>query len=238
MSTGKTDGLFIVTGASRGVGRATALSLCRDHGRSVLAIARDGAAMEALIKEPPGTGTIEMLCGDLTDPVFIKKVNSHVGDRRVMGLVNNAGLLVKRSMGEWMADDLTRLFTTNVFAPLMLIQSLAGRLGGSPPGHVVNIGSMGGFHGSVKFPGLAAYSASKAALANLSECLAEEYKVAGIRVNCLALGSVDTDMLREAFPGYRAPTSEAEMGAFVARFAIEGHGQFNGKVLPVAVSTP
>jgi NAD(P)-dependent dehydrogenase (short-subunit alcohol dehydrogenase family) len=97
---------------------------------------------------------------------------------------------------------------------------------------------MGGVQGSAKFPGLAAYSSSKAALANLSELLAEELKEKNIRVNCLALGAAQTEMLETAFPGYKAPVTAAEMAQWVGWFAINGHRFFNGKVLPVALSTP
>lgn len=97
---------------------------------------------------------------------------------------------------------------------------------------------MGGFQGSAKFAGLAAYSASKAALHNLTECLAPELAEQGIKVNCLALGSAQTEMLEKAFPGYQSPVMAFEMGKFIADFAITGHRFFNGKVLPVAVTTP
>jgi NAD(P)-dependent dehydrogenase (short-subunit alcohol dehydrogenase family) len=97
---------------------------------------------------------------------------------------------------------------------------------------------MGGVQGSAKFPGLSAYSSSKAALANLSELLAEELKEKNIRVNCLALGAAQTEMLEEAFPGYRAPLSAEQMAAYIAWFTVNGYLYFNGKVLPVALSTP
>jgi NAD(P)-dependent dehydrogenase (short-subunit alcohol dehydrogenase family) len=106
------------------------------------------------------------------------------------------------------------------------------------PSHIVNIGSMGGFQGSAKFAGLSAYSASKAALHNFTECLAEELKERKISVNCLALGSAQTEMLEKAFPGYESPVMAFEMGKYIADFALTGHKFFNGKVLPVAVTTP
>jgi NAD(P)-dependent dehydrogenase (short-subunit alcohol dehydrogenase family) len=104
--------------------------------------------------------------------------------------------------------------------------------------HIVNIGSMGGFQGSVKFPGLSAYSASKAALHTLTECLALELTDRQIKVNCLALGSAQTEMLEQAFPGYESPVMAFEMGKYIADFALTGHRFFNGKVLPVAITTP
>ena len=97
---------------------------------------------------------------------------------------------------------------------------------------------MGGVQGSVKYSGMAYYSASKAALATLTECLAEEYKERGIFFNCLAFGAVQTEMLTEAFPGYKAPITATEAAHFVVDFALTGHRYFNGKILPVSVTTP
>ncbi|MCD4683026.1 MAG: SDR family oxidoreductase, partial [Bacteroidales bacterium] len=107
-----------------------------------------------------------------------------------------------------------------------------------PNSHIVNVSSMGGFQGSVKFPGLSLYSASKGALAILSECMAEEFKEEQIKVNCLALGAVQTEMLSEAFPGYEAPIKPNKMAEFIKNFALTGQQVFNGKILPVSLSTP
>jgi len=104
--------------------------------------------------------------------------------------------------------------------------------------HIVNIGSMGGYQGSAKFKGLSLYSSSKGALAILTECLAEELKDRKIFVNCLALGSAQTEMLSQAFPGYQAPLTAREMAEFIVDFSARGHRWFNGKVLPVSLSTP
>jgi NAD(P)-dependent dehydrogenase (short-subunit alcohol dehydrogenase family) len=90
----------------------------------------------------------------------------------------------------------------------------------------------------VKFPGLSAYSASKAALHILTECLAHELSEQEIKVNCLALGSAQTEMLEQAFPGYQSPVMAFEMGKYTADFALTGHKFFNGKILPVAATTP
>ena len=105
-------------------------------------------------------------------------------------------------------------------------------------GHVLNITSMGGIQGSTKFPGLSAYSSSKGALIILTELLAEEFKESGPSFNALALGAVQTEMLEEAFPGYQAPVSAAQMAEYVIEFAMTGNQFYNGKVLPISSSTP
>jgi NAD(P)-dependent dehydrogenase (short-subunit alcohol dehydrogenase family) len=97
---------------------------------------------------------------------------------------------------------------------------------------------MGGVNGSAKFPGLAAYSSSKGALGVLTELLAEEFKDEGPRTNALALGAVQTEMLAEAFPGYEAPVSAAQMANYIADFSLTAHQLYNGKVLPLSQSTP
>jgi NAD(P)-dependent dehydrogenase (short-subunit alcohol dehydrogenase family) len=104
--------------------------------------------------------------------------------------------------------------------------------------HIVNISSMGGFQGSMKFAGLAAYSTSKAALCCFTELFAEEYKETNIRMNCLCLGAVQTEMLAEAFPGYNAPIQPKEMAKFIVDFAENASRFINGKIIPVSLSTP
>ena len=126
----------------------------------------------------------------------------------------------------------------NFIAPAELIRLCLPFLGGNQSSHVVNIASMGGFQGSVKFKGLSVYSATKAALASLTECLAAEYAQQKIFFNCLALGAVRTEMLQEAFPGYKAPLNAEEMAGFIAEFAKSGYKFMNGKIVPVSLSTP
>lgn len=225
--------LFVVTGAGKGVGHETALALARDHRARVIAVSRDVSAWSTVQE-----AAITPVSADVATDDGRSAVVRAVGGRPLAGLVNNAGTLLTRAFGEWTAADLQRLWAVNAAAPLLLVQALLPDLRASASAHVVNIGSMGGFQGSAKFPGLVGYSASKAALACISECLAEELKDTSVRCNCLCLGAVDTAMLREAFPGYEAPVTAGSMGGFIAEFSLKGHKFLNGKVLPVALSTP
>ena len=226
--------LVVVTGAGRGVGYETALALAMEHGVQVLAISRD---VSAWATDASGIDVVP-IAADISTEAGISAVVKAVGGRPLDGLVNNAGALLKRELGTWTASDLDLLYAVNARTPLLLTQALLPWLRISTAAHVVNISSMGGFQGSVKFPGLVGYSASKAALACITECLAEELKDTRIRCNCLCLGAVDTAMLREAFPGYHAPTDAKTMGSFIAEFAVNAHKLLNGKVLPVSLSTP
>lgn len=228
------EALVLVTGASRGVGAATVQALVHAHGARVIAIARDG---DRLASSVAGIAC-ERVVADVGTAEGRALVVQAVAGRPVRALVNNAGLFRSRPFGAWSMADLEEVFRVNAHAPLLLVQDLLPMLAAAAPAHVVNIGSMGGVQGSAKFPGLVGYSASKAALACVAECIAEELKERGVRCNCLSLGAVDTEMLREAFPGYQAPVTADQVGAFVARFALEAHKLLNGKVIPLALSTP
>lgn len=231
---------ILVTGASKGIGFETVLALCR-QGCSVLALSRDATGLSRLqdaVRAEQGEGRLATFQSDLLQLDTIPLLNWVNEEGRLDAVVNNAGLLISKPFSELTPADWQESFSVNLFGAVSLIQTLLPFLKQSAPAHIVNIGSMGGFQGSSKFPGLSAYSASKAALANLTECLAEEFKIWRIAVNCLALGAVQTEMLETAFPGYQAPLKKEEMGGFVAWFALNGGQLFNGKILPVSVSTP
>ena len=144
--------------------------------------------------------------------------------------------LINKPFEKLSISDMNRMLQLNLAAPAQLIQCLLPII--KKPSHIVNISSMGGFQGSQKFPGLSIYSAAKAGLASLTECLAEEYKGSGISFNCLAIGATDTEMLREAFPGYIPPFKASDMADFIVDFALNKQKFFNGKIIPVTVSTP
>lgn len=235
--------VILITGASRGIGAATA-PLLTGSGHTVLLVSRNRKRLEEVAGEcnrQAGRKLAHPLPFDLSDlpdlqEEFISSLK--VLAPRIDGLINNAGHLINRPFTDFTPEAARSLFDINFFIPAQLIRICLPLMEGSALKHVVNISSMGGFQGSSKFPGLSYYSASKAALASLSECLAEELKETGTRVNALALGSVQTEMLSEAFPGFRAPLEPQEMGKFFKWFILEGGHYFNGKVLPVSLSTP
>jgi 3-oxoacyl-[acyl-carrier protein] reductase len=228
---------IIVTGASRGIGREL-VKILASEGHQVLACARSGKKLYELKAEVGETAQIIPLAIDLgaseSYGSVVKTMKQH--GLKPMVLINNAGYLVNKPFEELLANDFEQTFNINVKVVFLLVQALLPYM---PKGaHIVNIGSMGGYQGSAKFPGLSLYSAAKGALAILTECLAEELNDKGIKANCLALGAAQTEMLAEAFPGYKAPLSAAEMAGFIADFSLNGSKYFNGKILPVSVSTP
>jgi 3-oxoacyl-[acyl-carrier protein] reductase len=230
---------IVITGASRGIGFDTAIKLAEDKTNTVIALSRNKEGLHKL-KEMSiqNNQHIDTHVVDLKDfeEGALSQLFSTYGQVDI--LINNAGLLINKSFMDLSMAEWKDVFETNFFGSIKLIRCLLPFISKSPIAHIVNIGSMGGYQGSGKFPGLSAYSASKAALANLTECLAEEFRPLKIRVNCLALGSVNTEMLESAFPGFVAPVNSEDMAAFLADFSLNFYKFFNGKILPVSVSVP
>jgi NAD(P)-dependent dehydrogenase (short-subunit alcohol dehydrogenase family) len=235
---------ILVTGASRGIGYELVKAFYISGMHSIIAVSRNEKKLGNLYEECSGMDTgSELKCipFDLSDTTgieqkFAHEVTSHFTTLDVM--VNNAGHLVRKPFEQMREEDFRACMDVNYMAPLMLIRSLLPFLKKSDKAHVVNIGSMAGVEGSKKFPGLSAYSVSKGAVHILTECLAEEYSGTGIVFNALALGSVRTEMLEEAFPGLKAPVTAEEMARLIADFAVNGRKYYNGKVIQVSGTTP
>jgi 3-oxoacyl-[acyl-carrier protein] reductase len=225
----------VVTGASRGIGYQTALKFASE-GFDVVAMARSKDKLGALCTE--GGECITAAAVDLSDAAQISAYCRKLAasGTKIDYIVHNAGHLINKPFLELTDQDWYDLLEANLMSGVRLIRELHASL--SRQAHIVLIGSMGGYQGSSKFPGLSAYSTSKAALAVLAECLAVELATNDIRVNCLCLGAVQTEMLAMAFPGFEAPVSAGEMGDYLYDFAVNGSRFFNGKVLPVSLSDP
>lgn len=223
---------IIVTGSSRGIGYEL-VQLLAHEGHRVLALSRNNGPVEKLGRE-----NITALPFDLGVPEDFQKLADVLNDdwKKVDVLINNAGSLVNKPFLETSAEEFERVYRVNVFGVAEITKTVLPFM--PKTGHVVTISSMGGVQGSVKFPGLSAYSSSKGAVITLTELWAEEFKATGPSFNVLALGAVQTEMLEEAFPGYQAPTTAREMAGYIKEFALRGHKFYNGKMLQVSNSTP
>ena len=222
----------IITGTSRGIGFEMA-QLFAKNDFEVLAISRNQKPLQDL-----GIQNLTAISVDVCKKDDLKQVKSFIEEqwREVDILIHNAGFLINKPFEELTKDDFYRVYDVNVFGVAELTQICIPFL--KKGSHVVTVSSMGGVQGSLKFPGLAAYSSAKGAVITLSELLAEEYKEQGIAFNVLALGAVQTEMLEEAFPGYQAPLQADEMADYIFNFAKTGHKYYNGKVLSVSGSNP
>jgi 3-oxoacyl-[acyl-carrier protein] reductase len=234
---------ILITGASKGIGKAIALAFCRNSNHKLFLVSRDLQLLDELKQNCLINNSgceLSIYSCDLskTDNIIdlVNKIKFSVD--KIDILVNNAGILYNKMFDEISEDEINSMFKINFLAPGTLIRFMLPLLAKSGNAHVVNIGSMGGFQGSSKYAGLSYYSASKAALAVLTECLAEEYRDSGISFNCLALGAVQTEMFSEAFKGAKAPVSAEEMAEFIVNFSLTGHHLLNGKIIPLSMSDP
>ena len=222
----------IITGTSRGIGFEMA-QLFANEGHKVLALSRNDSFIAKLNHK-----NITSFPFDITKKEDLKWVDDFLNTNweAVDVLVNNAGKLLNQPFLETSPEAFETVYKVNVFGVANLTKMVLPRM--QKNGHVVTISSMGGVQGSMKFPGLSAYSSSKGAVITLTELWAEEFKETGPSFNVLALGAVQTEMLEEAFPGYKAPTTALEMATYVKEFALTGHKMYNGKLLQVSNSTP
>ena len=222
----------IITGTSRGIGFELAQQFAKNNFQ-VLALSRNQKPLDNLKLK-----NIETLSVDVCNQDDLQKVSKylseHWGDVDI--LIHNAGFLINKPFESLTKDDFLRVYDVNVFGVAALTQICIPYL--KKGSHVVTISSMGGIQGSLKFPGLAAYSSAKGAVITLSELLAEEYKAAEIAFNVLAIGAVQTEMLAEAFPDYQASLNADEMADYIFNFATTANKFYNGKVLQVSNTTP
>jgi len=223
---------IIITGTSRGIG-IELVKLFAKAGHNVLALSRNEKPVQSLNLKNVSTFSF-----DLSNEKAYRAVEYFISKnwKQVDVLINNAGMLVNKPFAQITMADFDTVYRTNVYGVAELTRIVLPFMKSNA--HVVTISSMGGVQGSVKFPGLAAYSSSKAAVITLTELLAEEYKETGIVFNVLALGAVQTEMLEEAFPGYQAPTTASEMAEYIFNFSLTGQKYYNGKLLQVSNSTP
>ena len=221
---------IIITGTSSGIGFELVKIFSKKNHR-VLALSRNNSKLRDLNLE--GVHAVDFNLNDhdyFEINQFIKSV------KKIDVLINNAGYLVNKPFSQTTLEDFNLVYSTNIISVAMLIKNTIDYM--EKGSNVLNISSIGGIQGSVKFSGLSAYSSSKGALNILTEMLAEEYKDHGIHFNSLALGSVQTKMLEKAFPGFVASSSAEDMAKYIYNFSTEGYKLMNGKVISVSSTTP
>ena len=220
---------IVVTGTSSGIGHQICIQAAKMNFH-VISVSRN-------IEPLKDIGGIESFAIDITNKDSVDEFVANLKSRKIKIdiLINNAGYLVSELFGDTTYDSFKKTFDVNVFGLAEITRSLIPII--NSDGHVINISSIGGVNGSKKFPGLSAYSSSKAAVIALTEVLAEEHQN-GPSFNVLALGAVQTKMLKEAFPDYNAETKPEEMAKYILDFAINGNKLFNGKLISVSNSNP
>lgn len=224
---------IVVVGASRGIGKELVVLFAQNPEHKVMALSRNLKQLESNFAAFENVTSAQLDLNGTHVREACTELFSSLDSIDI--LVNNSGSLVNKPFLELTREDLDQCYSVNVLGVMETVQAALPKM---KQAHIVNISSMGGFQGSVKFPGLAAYSTSKAAVCSFTELFAEEYKDSGIKMNCLCLGAAQTEMLEEAFPGYEAPVSAEKMAEYIAQFSLTGDQWMNGKIIPVSLSTP
>ena len=223
---------IIVTGVSRGIGRAV-IERFTDLGHKCLGVSRGDES----IVSPISYGYNIVYTDWKSMDVLCNNIKSHFRGDQIDIVINNAASITVMSLDELSEQDFLDQFRINAILPFMFTKSLLKDSQLRLKAHIVNVGSMAGFQGSGKFPGLGAYSASKSALVCLTESMAAEWSNR-VNVNCLCLGAVNTEMLKQAFPNYVSEINGVEMAQYICGFAVNAHGLVNGQVIPVKKDDP
>ena len=210
-----TGRVVVVTGASRGIGAATAAAVAAAGAHAVLA-ARDGAALDRLASRIRGLGgQATPISTDVSDEADVGHLFAEVERIGQVGaLVCAAGVLTPARFAETTSAIWHETLGVNLTGTFLCCRAAFTAMAPAGEGRIVNIASLSGIYATEKFPGLAAYNVSKYGVIGLTEAIAVEGKEHGVSAICLSPGAVDTEMLRRANPALRpglTPDDVAEL---------------------------
>ncbi len=221
----------IVTGASSGIGEATARALAAEGAR-VAVVARRGGKLLELAGVQQNILPIE---ADVSDPADLERIVAET--TAAFGpcdlLVNNAAMLHIGAAVDTSVEQWDQLFAVNVRSVFALTRLVLPSMMERGRGAIVNVGSISGVIGPQKFPGFTAYCASKAAVISFTEALGGEVAEHGVRVNAVSPGSVDTAMIRQVDPSFTGNMSPAEVAETILFLLSERSRPMNGQNLHV-----
>jgi NAD(P)-dependent dehydrogenase (short-subunit alcohol dehydrogenase family) len=196
--------LAVVTGASRGIGAATAEAIAAAGAHVVLA-ARDGEALDAVarsIRDAGGAATA--VPTDVSRAEDVKRLFAAAEEKGSMAaLVCAAAVLTSARFTETTSEIWDETLGVNLTGSFLCCRAAFTAMRAAGGGRIVNIASLSGVYGTEKFPGLTAYNASKYGVIGLTEAIAVEGKGVGVSAICVSPGAVDTQMLRRANPELR-----------------------------------
>jgi NAD(P)-dependent dehydrogenase (short-subunit alcohol dehydrogenase family) len=211
-----TGRLAIVTGASRGIGAATAEALAAAGARLVVA-ARDDEALDAVagrIRDAGGEATA--VPTDVGRPADVERLFDAANELgAVAALVCAAGVLTPARFTETTTEIWEETLAVNLTGAFLCARAAFGAMRDAGGGRIVNIASLSGVYATEKFPGLAAYNVSKYGVVGLTEAIAVEGKEFGISAICISPGAVDTEMLRRANPALRPGLTPDQVASLI-----------------------
>ena len=204
--------LAVVTGASRGIGAATAEALA-DAGARVVLAARDGEALHRVVQAIRDRGgDARAVATDVAKPEDVEALFATI---QPAALVCAAAVLTSALFEETTLEVWEQTLAVNLTGAFLCCRAAFGAMRAAGEGRIVNIASLSGVYATEKFPGLAAYNVSKYGVIGLTEAIAVEGKPLGISAICLSPGAVDTEMLRRANPELRAGLTPADVAHLI-----------------------
>ncbi len=224
------DRVTIITGAGRGVGRATALLFARQGARVVL-FSRTREQLDELAAQISAAGAHALaVAGDVAREDDVASLFQQVRERygRVDILVNCAGMVAVRPFVEMDIATWDQVLGTNLRGTFLCCREAFRMMAAQQQGVIINLSSLSGVKGVEKFPGLSAYNVSKAGVAGLTEILAVEGRPYNIRVCAVSPGAVDTEMLRQAAPHLKAGMTPDDLAEILLFLADDSGRMFNG----------
>lgn len=230
-----------ITGIGSGIGYQTALTFLQNN-YNVIGVLRQQSQKEEWLTAAKSTpGNLSVILADFHSPNYMNTIKEQLKQLEVtsiFALINIAGVLGSQQIHEVTSQSIAQTMHVNFEVPVLLTQALLPYLKKANGSNVLNITSMSGFQDSVRFPGLSIYGASKAALGSFTQSASVELANDAIHVNALAIGSVNTKMLQQAFPDFQSQTTAKSMGTYIYTFATSSYQMYNGKILPVAITNP
>jgi len=229
------DQVAIITGAGRGVGKATARRFAREGARVVLFSRTPGPLNETAAGIAREGGQVLSMAGDVSREEDVRTLFQQAMETysRVDILVNCAGIVIVRPFVDMDAETWDQVIAVNLRGTFLCCREAFRIMAAQQSGVIINLSSLSGVKGVEKFPGLSAYNVSKSGVAGLTEILAVEGKPYHIRVCAVSPGAVDTELLRQAAPHLKAGMTADDLAEILLFLAGDSGRMLSGSNIEI-----